>query len=159
MKRLWIILLLCALLCGCASAPTFETLGEDIHQAVNTWKQTVVSVPEGAKEVACENGSYRVCDTFDLQVQTLPGGDLNATVHALSGYDASALTVLTSGMGQMVRYEWVWTAMSEAGQMLCRSLVLDDGAYHYCLTAIGPAELGENLNSCWNDIFSSFGAV
>lgn len=159
MKRLWIILLLCALLTGCASAPTFETLGEDIHQAVTTLKQPVVSVPEGAKQIPCENGSYWLCDAFDLQVQTLPGGDLNATVHALSGHDASALTVLTSGMGQMVRYEWVWTAMSEGGQMLCRSLVLDDGAYHYCLTAIGPAEQGENLNSRWNDIFSSFGAV
>lgn len=159
MKRLWIMLLLCALLSGCGSAPTFETLGDDIHQAVVTLKETVIAVPEGAKEVACENGSYWLCDAYDLQAQILPGGDLEATVQALSGHDASALTVMTSAMGEMVRYEWVWTAMSEGGSMLCRSLVLDDGAYHYCLTAMGPADQGQSMTDQWNAIFSSFGAV
>lgn len=159
MKKIGIIFLLCALLCGCAAAPTYETLGGDIHQAAISLKEAVVSVPEGAAEMAIEQGTYWVCDDFDLQVQILSGGDLRETVSALSGLDVDSLTVMTSAAGEMVRYEWVWTAMSEAGQMLCRGLVLDDGAYHYCLTAIGPAEQGEKLNSQWNDIFSSFHAV
>lgn len=159
MKRICILILLCALLCGCASAPTYETLGGDIHQAAVTLKEAVVAVPEEAKEMALEDGTYWICESFDLQVQTLPGGDMAATVSTLSGLDVNALTVMTSGTGEMVRYEWVWTAMSEAGQMLCRALVLDDGAYHYCLTAIGPAEQGQSLNAQWNDIFSTFHAV
>ena len=159
MKRVWIILLLCAMLCGCGAAPTYETLGGDIHQASVTWKEAVVAVPEGAKEITCADGTYWICDSFDLQVQTMAGGDLEATVSALSGLDVDALTVMTSSSSGMTRYEWVWTAMSEAGQMLCRSLVLSDGAYHYCLTAMGPAEQGENLHALWNDIFSAFCAV
>lgn len=159
MKRMWIILLICVLLSGCSAAPTYETLGGDIHQAAVTLKEAVVAVPEGAKEMACEDGTYWICDSYDLQVQTLPGDDLAATVSALSGLTVEHLTVMTSGNGEMKRYEWVWTAMSEAGQMQCRALVLDDGAYHYCLTAIGPAEQGESLNSQWNDIFTAFHAV
>ena len=87
MKKIGIIFLLCALLCGCAAAPTYETLGGDIHQAAISLKEAVVSVPEGAAEMAMEQGTYWVCDDFDLQVQTLSGGDLGATVSALSGLD------------------------------------------------------------------------
>lgn len=159
MKRIWIILLLCAMLSGCAAAPVYETLGGDIHQAAVTVKEAVVSVPKGAKEMTMANGTYWICDSFDLQLQILAAGDLAATVAALSGLDADNITVMTSVAGEMTRYEWVWTAMSEAGQMLCRGLVLDDGAYHYCLTAIGPAEQGESMTSQWNDIFSGFYAV
>ena len=159
MKRMCIILLLCAMLSGCTAAPVYETLGGDIHQAVVHLKEAVVSVPEGAKEVVMEDGTYWICESFDLQLQILPAGDLAATVGALSGLNVDGLTVMTSLTGEMKRYEWVWTAMSEAGQMLCRGLVLDDGVYHYCLMAIGPAEQGESLTSQWNDIFSAFYAV
>ncbi len=159
MKRIWIVLLLLATLCGCGAAPTFETLGEDIHQVAVTRKEAVVAVPESAKEMVLENGSYWICDSFDLQLQILPAGDLETTVTAISGLDVDSITVMTSASGEMTRYEWVWTAVSEAGQMLCRGLVLDDGAYHYCLTAIGPAQQGENLTEQWNDIFSAFCAV
>ena len=159
MKRLCIVFLLCALLSGCAAAPVYETLGGDIHEASAVLKEAVVAVPEGAKKTELVDGAYWVCDSFDLQVQTLPSGDMAATVSALSGLNLEGLTVMTSGSREMLRYEWVWTAMSEAGQMLCRAAVLDDGAYHYCLTAIGPAEQGQNLNEQWNDIFSAFYAV
>ena len=54
MKKIGIIFLLCALLCGCAAAPTYETLGGDIHQAAISLKEAVVSVPEGAADMAME---------------------------------------------------------------------------------------------------------
>lgn len=159
MKKLCILLLSCCLLCGCRAAPVYETLGGDIHEAGVALKEVVLAVPEHDTAMALDNGTYWVCDAFDLQVQTLPGGDMAATVSALSGLNLDNLTVMTSGSEEMMRYEWVWTAMSEAGQMLCRGVILDDGAYHYCLTAIGPAEQGQKLNLLWNDIFSSFYAV
>lgn len=158
MKMLMMILCLCALLCGCAAAPTFETLGDDIHNQSVTVKEAVAMIPAGAEAYVCENGTLWVCEDFDLQLQTLQAGDISETVQTLSGFLPEELTVMTGSFEDLDRYEWVWTAMSDEGELICRAVILDDGRYHYCLTAMGPAAIGSDLTDQWNPIFTSFSA-
>ena len=51
------------------------------------------------------------------------------------------------------RYDFVWSAAGETGERLGRGAIVDDGNYHYCLSAMrdpGDTEIP------WRDIFSSF---
>jgi hypothetical protein len=45
--------------------------------------------------------------------------------------------------------------MGESGQLVCRAAVLDDGNYHYCLTAVAPAANAGELSEQWNALFAS----
>lgn len=153
MKKIGCLLLICAMLCGCA-APTFETLGDVLHEqaGAGTPAEVCLSLPENAEAM----GNAYFCDGFYLEVQTLDAGDLNETVRAMSGFSADDLTVMTANVNGADRYEWVWSAVGEEGEVICRAAVIDDGSYHYCLTAIAPAETGGNLADIWNTLFSSF---
>lgn len=155
--RKWMLLLvLCSVLWGCAAAPTFETLGPDIHEPFISLKEASAIIPSDAEMFSGQDGTLWVCNGFDLHMQTLPGGDVNATVQTMSGFSSQDLTVMTSASDAITCYEWVWTAMSDEGELICRGAILDDGAYHYCLTATAPAEKGSSLSQQWNAIFSSF---
>lgn len=158
MRKLWIILLLCIVLSGCAAVPTFETLGDVLHEQTLTPVQGQIrlSLPEGAIKLGEQVADVYVCDDYYLETQTLQSGDLNRTIQAMSGFTADNLTVMTASTGDYTRYEWVWSAASEEGEKICRAAVIDDGSYHYCLTAVAPADTGGELSEDWNDLFSSF---
>lgn len=159
LKKLMLIVCFCCLLWGCAAAPTFETLGDVLHDQPAIMKTAAVDIPADAQSLATEKGTAWLCGDYYLEMQTVYAEDLNVTVQAMSGFLPADLTVMTASHGDLDRYEWVWTAMSEEGEMLCRAVVLDDGSYHYCLTAMGPAALGNSLTEQWNEIFGSFSAA
>ncbi len=156
MKKLVCLFLLCGLLSGCA-APTFETLGDVQHeQAVAAAPCEIrLDLPKNAQAM----GNSYFCDGFYLELQTMDSGDLDATVRAVSGFPAKELTVLTASTGELRRYEWVWSAAGEEGEVICRAAVIDDGSFHYCLTAIAPAQKGGEFAEIWNQIFASFEAA
>ena len=55
------------------------------------------------------------------------------------------------------RYVCVWTAVGENGNQVGRLAVLDDGAYHYILTAMAEESIAGKLSGeVWDDVFSSF---
>ena len=58
--------------------------------------------------------------------------------------------------GDHKRYDLVWTAAGEEGDILCRAAVIDDGHYHYCLTAMVEAAQANAVQSTWNDLFASY---
>ncbi len=163
MKKLLMILLVAVMLTGCAAVETFETLGPISHQgdAAAVMAQTSLSLPEDAALAVFENGTDKlyVCDDYTIVTQTLPAGDVNATVTALCGYGSDALTIVESAAGEASRYDWVWTAASDDGDLVCRAAVLDDGSYHYCLCVMAPAASFGQLADVWNGLFSSFGFV
>lgn len=154
MKKIAIILLLCAMLSGCAAVPTFETLGDIMHEqaGANTPAQICLTLPEDAESV----GDAYFCNGFYVELKTVDAGDMNKTVQAMSGFSADDLTVMTASVNGIDRYEWVWSAASAEGEVVCRAAVLDDGNYHYCLTAVAPAQQGGALTDAWNALFSSF---
>ncbi len=159
-KRLSIFLLFCVLLTGCSTTETFETLGPIQHQpeAAPAMASVQLALPESAAVEAFGGGSESVydCDSYTLVLQTFLSGDLHSTVKSLSGFSPENLTVMESGFGEVMRYDWVWTAAGESGDMICRASVLDDGNYHYCISTLASAQDAGVLATEWNKLFSSF---
>ena len=87
-------------------------------------------------------------------VQTLSGGDLDATIRSLTGFDREDITVLQS-QSDPKRWEFAWASAGEGGERLGRGVVLDDGNYHYCLTVLQDAD-DDDCQIIWSQVFNSF---
>lgn len=159
--KIMVIILCAILLSGCAAAETFETVSDELVQPVMAQERKLtVSLPEDAVAAVMEAGDgskMYLCDGHTISIQTLEAGDLHRTIRTLSGFDKDQLTVLERQCDGGRRYEWVWSAVGEGGDQLCRAVVLDDGTYHYCLTAMADAEVGAAVQETWDGVFSSFG--
>ncbi len=148
----WLVLAL--VLAGCAAQPVYEPV-EDVYAPVSVAQAQIrLDYPQeaAAYTLAGENGSFYECDGYTLTVQTLRGGDLNATVETLTGYTAENLTLLEVGPG---RYECAWTGAGEGGDQVSRMVLLDDGAYHYAVTVMAPAQSAGALQEIWTALLSS----
>ncbi len=149
-----LLLMICGLLAGCV-APTFETIadGDPAQIVVADAKQILLELPKSAvTDVVTQDYQVYLCDGYVVWVQTMDGGDFNGTIQELSGFTRDQLMVMESREGDFRRYDWIWTAMSEEGELVFRAAVLDDGQYHYCLTAMAEG----NVMADWNDVFASF---
>lgn len=160
MRKLILLLAAMLLLSGCAATETFETLGPILHQSEEFPAMATVelSLPDSASTQTFSGGTDVLyeCDGYTLLRQTLSSGDLHSTIRTLSGFSPENLTVLESGDASVKRYDWVWTAMGDSGDLVCRAAVLDDGNYHYCICVMAPAADAGVLNPEWNRLFSSF---
>ncbi len=160
LKKCWILILMSLLLTGCAAVPTFETLGNISHESATEPVRAVVQLqlPEDAAQNTFqgENQTMYVCEDYTISLQTFASGDLKETLRSVTGYDPTRLTVLESTSGEAVRYDLIWTAVSDGGDLLCRGAVLDDGNYHYTLCVMGPASETGSLAEEWNALFGSF---
>ena len=158
MKKGILIVIVCCLLSGCA-APTFETLGDVLHEPVMAPSEQLIhlSIPKNAaaETLSSEQTAY-VCDNYSFWVQTMASGDLKTTVKALSGFTPDKLTVMESRSGSYKRYDWTWTAAGESGDLVFRAAVIDDGNYHYCVSSMADAEDMAQIQEDWNALFSSF---
>lgn len=158
MKK-WLCLILCVgLLAGC-SAPVYETIGdvEHVSATLSQAQKPVLSLPDDAAVLVDSSGnSMYLCEGFSVAVLTLAGGNMSATVQTLSGFEKGRLTVMEKSCGNHKRYDFVWTAAGEDGDMLCRAAVIDDGSYHYCLSAMASASEATEIKDTWNDLFDSF---
>ncbi len=108
-----------------------------------------------AQVISGENGTLYFCDGYEIMVQTLSSGDLNRTLQTLTGYSADALTVIETATSNVKRYESAWTAAAEEGDQVGRTVILDDGNYHYCLSVMASAREAGSLQECWQALFSS----
>lgn len=156
MKKLCILLLCFLLLTGCTAAQTFETV-DDVYaeQDLPEPKKVLLAAPKDADAVGGERRVLYLCDGYEITVETLQGGDINETLRQLTGFESDDLTVMeTAQLGQN-RYECVWTAAGEGGDMLGRAAVLDDGCYHYCVTVTGSAE-NSALQETFRTILAGF---
>lgn len=160
MKKFCVALVLCLGLSGCAAAETFETLGQVEHDRAEApaMGKINLTLPQSAAAEVFANRQDRMydCGSYTLMVQTLSAGDLARTVETICGYSPENLTIMESETGKNSRYEWVWTAAGEGGDVLCRAAVLDDGDYHYCLYAMASAEQAGQLQTEWTQVFASF---
>lgn len=158
MKTVVVILLSVCLLAGC-SAPVYETLGDIEHVSATLQPQAeaVLQLPSDAALLSWsgEDAMY-LCGEYSIALQTLPGGDLDATLQSISGFSAEQLTVMEKICGDHTQYEVVWIAAGEGTDTVCRAAVIDDGSYHYCLTAMADADDAGQLKTDWNRLFASF---
>ena len=158
MKR-WMIILAClCLLTGC-SAPVYETLGdvEHVSATLPQQRQIVLQLPQDALLLTSLNQqSLYVCDDFEIAVQTFLGGDLDHTLRQISGFSAAQMTMMETSCGDHTRYDMVWVAAGENGDLLCRGAVIDDGLCHYTAVAMVDAALAPEVKADWNALFASF---
>lgn len=158
MKRLWILVALMIMLCGCAPVEDFETM-KDVYapQKLTNPAQISLALPGDAASpvMESENGKLYFCDGYEIMVQTMSAGDLNRTLQSLTGYTKDSLTVIETVNDQIRRYECVWTAAGEAGDQVGRAVIMDDGSYHYCVSVMAHALESGSLQETWQELFTS----
>lgn len=162
MKKLCLVLALSLILAGCGAAETYETLADEMVQSVMAEPREIqLTLPEEAILPAMEsdNGTLYICRDYDVTVQTRESGDLKETIRLVSGFDPEDLTVIQTTEGELTKYEFVWTSAGELGDQVGRAAILDDGNYHYVLTAMTDAEKIQDYQEIWNGMFESFGLV
>lgn len=156
MRKICCILVLVLLLSGCAAEETFETLGDvDMAPVVQQARQLQVTIPETAEILQGSSGTLYLCDGYTLTVEVLSAGNISGTMQTLTGFGTDDLTVIETAAGGYSRYECVWTAAGEGGDTLGRVMVLDDGAFHYCVAMHYSAEDASGMQEVWKEIADS----
>lgn len=159
MKRILVIGFLLFILSGCAAQETFETVN-DVYSPQSSPMPASVEflLPKDAAAPVFhgDEGKLYFCEGYEIMVETLESGDLKRTVATLTGFDADSLTILQTSNPHVQRYECVWTATGEGGDQVGRTVILDDGSYHYCITFTAPADDAGSLQETWQEIASSF---
>jgi len=159
MKKMLVLLVLAVSLAGCGEAEVFETVGDEMVQSVMAQPREIsLSLPEEAVLPAMEtdNGTIYICKDYDVSVQTLESGDLEGTIRSVSGFASEDLTIMETSRTGADCYEFVWTSAGEWAEQVCRCMILDDGNYHYVLTAMIDADLFGEYQEIWNGMFESF---
>ena len=151
------MLLLTVMLTGCAAEETFETVADELVLTRAQPRQIQVALPEDTvlPVMETEDGRLYFCREFEVAVQTLAGGDLNATVQALCGFDAAELDLMETSADGLTRYDFVWSSAGETGDQVGRACILSDGIWHYCVAAMAPEEKASQYREIWNGMFES----
>ena len=158
MKKIMFAVLAALFLAGCAQVETAETVADVLEEPVLAAPREIrLSLPGEAVTCAIESDAGRLYlgDGYEVMVQTLSGGDLDATVRTLTGFSREDITVIQTDAQEPQRWEFAWAAAGEQGQRVGRGLILDDGTYHYCLTVLQDAE-DDDCQIIWSEVFNSF---
>lgn len=159
MKRWLCCLLPVLLLCGCGAEETLETVADEwMVPAMAQPREVTLRLPEDLTMPVLEEADRKMYlgEDYEILVETMASGDLDATLRSLTGYSADRLTVIRTRQNDADRYDFVWTAAGEQGERLGRGAILDDGDYHYCLSVLRDAD--EKI-VVWQDVFESFSLV
>lgn len=158
MKKLMMIVLTMLLLAGCSRAEVTETVTDVLEEPVMAQpKEIRLELPGETVACAMESDSGRLYlgDGYEVMVQTLPGGDLDATIRSLTGFNREDITVMQTGSQEPKRWEFAWAAAGERGERVGRGVVLDDGNYHYCLSVLQDAD-DDDCQIIWSQVFATF---
>lgn len=158
-KKWGFICLLVIFLTGCGAEETLETVNDEwVVPVMSQPRQISVSLPDNAVAPVLEQEGRQLymAEGYEIMVETLAAGDLDATIRSLSGYGKEQLTVLETRQEDAERYEFVWTTAGEKGDRLGRAVILDDGDYHYCMSVL--RDTGDT-QIVWRDVFSSFSLI
>lgn len=159
MKVIVTLFLALLMLTGCTAAQVYETVTDEPVAAVSAQPREIrFDLAQEPILPAMESGSGQLylCGDFDVMVQTLDSGDLKDSVYRISGFTPEELTLIQTASGDVDKYEFVWTSVTEEGHQIGRATILDDGNYHYALSATVDAELIQEYQEIWNGIFESF---
>ena len=159
MKKVLVFLLVAVLLAGCGAEETFETV-EDILpvEPVAAPLQFFVSLPEEAASPTFQDDSgaeLYVCQDYTITKQILESGDLEKTIKTLTGKSREELQVIKTMQETCDRYYFVWTAAGEDGLQTGRVCILDDGNYHYALSAMAEETKAGSLRQTFQEMFDS----
>lgn len=159
MKKWVAILALILALAGCGKQETMETVADEwVAPVMAQPRQITVKLPGEAAMPVSESDSGRlyVCQDYEIALQTLSSGDLDGTLRSVTGYGREDLVILETLRSDLPCYEFTWTCAGESGDRIGRGILLDDGDYHYVMTALWDAEKTEQMQISWSEVFSSF---
>lgn len=162
MKRCVLLMLLMLTLCGCVAEEVMETVSDElVLSAMAQPREIAVNLPDNAVTPVLESDSRQMylSEDYEIILETLSGGDVDATIRSLTGYEKDKLTVMQTQWDGVERYEFVWVAAGETGDRLGRGVILDDGNYHYCMSVLRDAESQKMSQIVWRDVFASFRLV
>lgn len=157
MKRLFALMLVPILLCGCSAKQVYEPVVDVYAPVLPEPGKLQVVIPEAASILTGageNNGALYFCDGYTMTVQSLAGGDLNRSLQTLTGYSRDGLTVVQTQRESTPCYACAWTCAGEGGDQVGRLVLLDDGAYHYAVTVMAPAAEAGDLSEIWDDILN-----
>ena len=157
MKKIFTVLLMMLMLCGCA-VQTFEKVEDENDITAMAEPATLlIDLPEDAAVPAMEgsSGTLYFCGDYDIMVEVLSSGNLNDTLQTLTGFEQEELNLIKTQRCGVDCYEGAWSAAGEAGDHVGRVLILDDGKFHYCVSVIALAEDAGLCSEDWNDILES----
>lgn len=161
---MWVLALAALLLTGCGKEQEFEPV-TDVYaqQTAPQMRQIVLTLPEDAAMTVMDtdiNGKMYFCDKYILMTYTAQAGDLQKTIKNATGFSMEDLQIMQTQQGDMTRYLCVWTAAGEGENQVGRACILDDGSYHYVLTAMaGESDAWELQQGQWQTVFRSFRAL
>ena len=158
MKKYVLIFLTALLLTGCAQADVGETVADVWEEPVQVIapRETRLEFPGETVASAMESDSGRLYlgDGYEVMIQTLSGGDLDATIRTLTGFERKDITVIQT-QEDPARWEFAWASAGEQGERLGRGVVLDDGNYHYCLSVLQDID-DDDCQIIWSEVFNTF---
>ena len=158
MKKLVIVILGALFLAGCAQAEVAETVADVLEEPVLAAPREIrLELPGEAVACAMESDSGRLYlgDGYEVMVQTLSGGDLDATIREITGFSKEDITLVQTRREAPTRWEFAWAAAGEGGERVGRGVILDDGNYHYCLSVLQDADI-DDCQIIWSEVFSTF---
>ena len=163
MRKIWILPLAVLLLAGCGKKQALETVS-DVQAAPTAaiMQQVLVQLPPELSVPALQDektGALYLCDDYSVMAQTVEAGDLEKTIRNATGMDREDLQILQTQQGTAKRYQWVWSANGENGIQVGRGCILDDGTYHYVLTALAEEDAAKEVQPVWKELFNSFQLV
>ena len=160
MKKLWVIPLLAILLAGCGGKTALETVTDiPVAPVVAEMRRIQVQLPPELSSPALQEekgGTLYLCDEYSVMLQTVQSGDLEKTLRDATGLSKADLQMIQTRRDDAKCYQWVWSANGETGTQVGRGCILDDGAYHYVLTALADEEAAKQAQPAWKEIFASF---
>ena len=157
MKKWTVLLVLLLFLTGCGGEKDFETVGDVYAPETLTPRQVMLTLPDdaAAQTISSDDGRLYLCDGYTVTVQTLQGGDLEKTVREVTGFSPDRLTLLETEKDGFSCYSCVWSAAGEGGDQIARTVILDDGNFHYAVTAMADSTSAGQLSDTWLALFRS----
>lgn len=160
MKKLWVIPILALLLAGCGNEKALETISDMEDAPVVAAEQRVLlQLPEELSAPVLQSektGTLYICDDYSVTVQTVSAGDIDKTIRNATGMNREDLQIMQTQENGVKRYRWVWATGGENGVQVGRGCILDDGTYHYVLTALADEKASSRVQPAWKEIFGSF---
>jgi hypothetical protein len=157
MKIIAVILCLMLLLTGCAEE-VFETIRDPNDVPVMaTPASLLLELPSSAAKQAMEgtSGKLYFCDGYEIAVETLRAGNLDATLRMLTGFSRDELRIVETTRCGVACYESVWSSVGETGDQVGRVMILDDGMFHYCISFMTSAEDAASCAVEWQSVLDS----
>ena len=125
MRILICVVLAVTMLSGCGQPKDFETMSDSyVQQELPQAREVLLQLPEDATKAVFgdgDTGTLYLCDSYCIAVQTIPSGNLDATLREVTGYGRDRVQLWERKEGEISRFVCVWVSAGEGGDIVFES--------------------------------------